>query len=256
METKQPSIIDLIIETHIGLERQGPGSPEMTRKALSFLEHPGRISRVADLGCGTGGQTMILAQHIPGTIVGVDQLSGFIDVLNTNAKDLRLSERVKGVVGSMEDLSALSFEKEALDLIWSEGAIDGIGFENGLTQWYGFLKKGGYVAVTCPSLFTDECPAQVKSFWADAGSELDTIGNNISVMQRAGYRLVAAFVLPETCWTEQYFAPRQAAERVLLDKYAGNKTVEEFVASSRYEEELFSKHNRHYGYAFYIGKKV
>jgi hypothetical protein len=33
MENKQPSIFDLIVETHIGLERQGPGSPEVTIKA-------------------------------------------------------------------------------------------------------------------------------------------------------------------------------------------------------------------------------
>ena len=33
MENKQPSMIDLLIETHIGLKRQGPGSPE----AMSLL---------------------------------------------------------------------------------------------------------------------------------------------------------------------------------------------------------------------------
>ena len=37
MENKQISMIDLIIETHIGLKRQGPGSPEITMKALSFF---------------------------------------------------------------------------------------------------------------------------------------------------------------------------------------------------------------------------
>ena len=31
-------------------------------------------------------------------------------------------------------------------MIWSEGAIDNIGFEKGLSYWRGFLKKGGYVA--------------------------------------------------------------------------------------------------------------
>ena len=33
MADKELSIMDLIIETHIGLERQGPGSPEITEKA-------------------------------------------------------------------------------------------------------------------------------------------------------------------------------------------------------------------------------
>lgn len=55
MADKELSMYDLIIETHVGLERQGPGSPEMIVKALSFLDDLDRISRVADLGCGTGG---------------------------------------------------------------------------------------------------------------------------------------------------------------------------------------------------------
>ena len=46
--------LNLICELHEGLERQGPGSPEMTVKALSFLDNLNKISRVADLGCGTG----------------------------------------------------------------------------------------------------------------------------------------------------------------------------------------------------------
>ena len=39
MENKRLSILDLVIESHIGLEQQGPGSPEMTIRALSFLEN-------------------------------------------------------------------------------------------------------------------------------------------------------------------------------------------------------------------------
>lgn len=55
MENKQPSMIDLLIETHIGLKRQGPGSPEATNKALSFLDNIDQFAQTADLGCGTGG---------------------------------------------------------------------------------------------------------------------------------------------------------------------------------------------------------
>jgi hypothetical protein len=39
MESKQRSMLDLICETHVGLERQGHGSPEMTIKALRFLDN-------------------------------------------------------------------------------------------------------------------------------------------------------------------------------------------------------------------------
>jgi ribosomal protein L11 methylase PrmA len=53
--------MNLICEYFLGVERQGPGSPEATRKALSFIDSLNEKSRIADLGCGTGGQTMVIA---------------------------------------------------------------------------------------------------------------------------------------------------------------------------------------------------
>ena len=252
MENEQISMVDLLIGTHAELERQGPGSPEMTIKAIGFLDNPEEIVRVADLGCGCGGQTMVLAQHIPGRITGVDQFPDFINIFNDNAKKLNFQQRVNGIVGLMENLP---FQKEEFDLIWSEGAIDSIGFERGLTHWSLFLKKNGYVAVTCPTWLTDERPDEVERFWADAGSELDTIGHNVEVMQKSGYRMVAAFTLPEKCWTDNYFTPRGEVEQSLLEKHLGNKIVQAYIESSKYEEELYLKYKNYYGYVFYIGMK-
>lgn len=253
MSKEQLSMMDLIIETHLDLDRQGPGSPEVTLKALSFIENLNDIAQVLDLGCGSGGQTMTLAQNISGKIIGVDQFSEFIDAFNENAKKYNCQDRVSGTVGSME---SLPFSKGQFDLIWSEGAIDNIGFERGLSYWNGFLRKGGYVAVTCPSWFTTNHPSEVEKFWTDAGSRLDSIDYNISVMQRTGYIPVASFILPQSCWFQNYFAPREEAEKQLLKKYSGNKTLEAFMGSNQYEVELFSKYSEYYGYVFYIGKKI
>lgn len=253
MNDQQLTIMDLLCEIHVGLERQGPGSAEMTIKALSFLDDLRTISRVVDLGCGTGGQTMTLAQHISGDIIGVDLFPDFINVFNDNAKKLNLQERVTGVVGSMENLS---FQNEEFDLIWSEGAIDCIGFEESITYWKRFLKKDGYLAVTNASWFTDDRPAEIEQWWTDAVPGIATVGENILRMQKAGYLPVAAFALPETCWTENYFTPREAEGKVLLKKYAGNTTVEAFVGNNTREVELYSKYKKYYGYVFYIGKKI
>ncbi len=253
MTGKELSVYDLIVETHVGLERQGPGSREATSKALSFIEDLGKIPQVVDLGCGTGGQTMVLAQSIAGEITGIDICPDFISVCNDNAKRLHLEKRVQGVVGSIENLS---FRKEEFDLIWSEGVIDAIGFEKGLTYWNGFLKKNGYIAVTSPSWFTNERPAEIEKFWVDAVQGLGTVADNISIMQTAGYKFIASFVLPEKCWIDNYFIPREAAEKALLEKYAGNKTVEAYLEDDAYEVELYSKYKQYYGYVFYIGKKI
>ena len=243
----------LICEYFSAIERQGPGSPEVTLKALNFIDNLTGESRIADLGCGTGGQTMVLAQNAPGNFTGIDLFPMFIDLFNANARKMGLHEKVNGVVGSMD---SLPFQPEELDLIWSEGAIYNIGFERGLNEWRKFLKTGGYMAVTEVSWFTDERPSEIEKFWTDAYPEIDTIPNKIAQLQKAGYIPVATFILPENCWTEHFYAPQVAAQEAFLKKHAGNKTAEELVASERHEAQLYQKYKAFYGYVFYIGKKI
>lgn len=244
---------NLICEYFSGLERQGPGSPEVTLKALSFIDNLTDESRIADIGCGTGGQTMVLAQHAPGNITGIDLFPKFIDLFNDNARKLNLQGRVKGIVGSMDNLS---FREEGLDLIWSEGAISHIGFERGLNEWRRFLKTGGYIAVTEATWFTEERPREITDFWMDAYPEIDTIPNKVALVQKAGYIPVATFILPENCWIEHFYTPQIQVQKDFLKKNADNKTAGELIANQRHEMELYHKYKAYYGYAFYIGKKI
>lgn len=244
---------NLICEYFASIERQGPGSPDVTLKALSFIDNLTDKSHIADLGCGTGGQTITLAQHAPGSVTGIDLFPSFIDIFNRNAERVGLNDRVKGVVGSMEEIP---FQEEELDLIWSEGAIYNIGFERGLKEWRRFLKIGGYIAATEASWFTEKRPDEINSFWMDAYPEIDTIPNKIAQLQKAGYVPVASFILPETCWTEHFYAPQVEAQKIFLEKYKGNRTAEELVANEKREAELYQKYKEYYGYVFYIGKKI
>ena len=244
---------NLICEYFSNVERQGPGSPEVTVKALSFIDNLTNKSRIADIGCGTGGQTMVLAQHAPGYITGIDLFPAFIDQFNFNAGKLNFRNRIKGIVGSMDNLP---FQNEELDLIWSEGAIYNIGFERGLNEWRKFLKTGGYIAVTEASWFTEERPAEINEFWMDAYPEIDTIPNKVNQMQKNGYIPVATFILPENCWIEHFYVPQAKVQETFLKKYAGNTTATELIASQRHEVQLYNKYKEYYGYVFYIGKKI
>ncbi|HQG28467.1 MAG TPA: SAM-dependent methyltransferase, partial [Candidatus Ozemobacteraceae bacterium] len=67
---------------------------------------------------------------------------------------------------------------------------------------------------------------------------------------------IATFVLPETCWTEHFYAPQVRAQELFLRKHAGNKTAEELVENQRHEARLYYKYKDYYGYVFYIGRKV
>ena len=244
--------LQLICDFFSNMERQGPGSPDVTLKALSFIDNLTDKSLIADIGCGTGGQTMVLAGHISGQITGLDLFPDFIDILNRNAKQSGLQDRVKGIVGSMDNLP---FQNEELDLIWSEGAIYNIGFERGMNEWSKYLKKGGFIAVSEASWFTSERPAEIEDFWMDAYPEISVIPTCIDKMEKAGYTPIAHFILPENCWTEHYFAPQDEVRETFMKEHAGNKTAIDFMKGQQYERSLYSKYKDYYGYVFYIGQK-
>jgi ubiquinone/menaquinone biosynthesis C-methylase UbiE len=257
MSTEDTSIHDfdyaLICDYFSTLDRQGPGSPEVTAKALECIDNLTSESRIADIGCGTGGQTLVLAEHAPGRITALDLFPEFIAILEDRVRNAGLQDRIKGVVGSME---ALSFQDGELDLIWSEGAIYNIGFERGINEWHRFLKKGGFLAVSEACWFTEERPEEIERFWNDAYPEMGTISSKVSQMEQAGYVPVATFILPETCWTTNYYLPQKAAQEDFLRTHAGNPMAEELVKNERHEAALYATYKKYYGYAFFIGRKL
>lgn len=244
--------LKLICEYFSNIERQGPGSEDTTIKALSFIDNLNEGSKIADLGCGTGGQTVVIAQNCKGHITAIDLFPDFIDILNRNVHKQNLQNRVKGVVGSMDKLP---FENEELDLIWSEGAIYNIGYVRGLTEWRKYLKNGGYVAVSEATWFTEERPKEIHDFWTEAYPEIDTIPNKVAQMQQAGYVPVATFIIPEYCWTKNFFEPQAKIQESFLFKHKDNPAAEVFVGYAKLEEELYNKYKEYYGYVFYIGRR-
>ncbi len=244
---------ELICDYFAALERQGPGSPEVTLRALGYIDNLGPGSRIADIGCGTGGQTMVLAREAPGHITGIDLFPKFVDLFNASAARLGFQNRVVGVVGSMDQLP---FQEEELDLIWSEGAIYNIGFEKGLKEWRKFLKTGANLAVSEASWFTTERPAEINDFWLQEYPGIDRISTKLAQMEDAGYLPVASFVLPETCWTDHFYVPQVGVQERFLKKHAGNKAAEELIDNQRFEARLYERFRDYYGYVFYIGRKI
>ena len=244
--------IKIIYEYFSNTDRQGPGNTKETLKALSFIDGLTEKSKIADIGCGTGGQTMTLGQNTPCKIIGIDVWQDFINKFNQNSLNQNFQNRVKGIVGNMENLP---FQEEELDLIWSEGSIYNIGFERGLNEWRKFLKMGGYIAITENTWFTEERPDEIQEFWQKAYPEIDTISNKVAQMQKAGYLPIATYMLPETIWKD-YYTKQALNIDSFVKKHKGNKMVEEFASSQRYEAELYNKYKAYYGYMFYVGKRI
>lgn len=243
---------DLICEYYSNLERQGPGGPEITNKALSFIRLP-EGAKISDIGCGTGGQTLVLAQNTNGHITAIDIFPNFIDILNNNAAKLNLQGKVKGIVGSM---NKLPFQEEELDLIWSEGAIYNIGFEKGLNDWRKYLKPKGYIAVSEVTWLTENRPEELNKYWDQEYPQISGLANKIDIMEKAGYLPLACFVLPEKCWTDNYYIPQIPLIDFFIKKHKGNKMVENFIENIQHEIYMYNKYKEYFSYAFYIGQKI
>jgi len=120
----------LLIDLHKGASRQGPGGDAASEKALGLaMIDRAEPLKIADIGCGTGASTLLLARLLNAQITAVDFLQDFLEALEGRAESMGLSEKISPLCCSMDNLP---FEDEAYDVIWSEGAIYNIGFEKGV----------------------------------------------------------------------------------------------------------------------------
>ncbi len=71
---------------------------EQTLRALEFVpDRPGM--RIADIGCGTGGQTITIARNRDCTITAVDLLPELLEEFRTRIKKAGLENRVTAIPG-------------------------------------------------------------------------------------------------------------------------------------------------------------
>ncbi len=245
--------LELIIDLHKNFERQGPGSENDTIIALDLLNLPtDQNLKVADIGCGSGGQTISLAKNINGQIIAVDLFSAFLNELNEKSQNLGLTDKIVTLEKSMDDLP---FNKNEFDLIWSEGAIYNIGFENGLKKWKDYLKVGGYLAVSEITWITQTRPQEIEEFWNAEYPEIDTASNKIKQLENNGYTLVGYFYLSQDSWIKTYYKPMQAKFESFLKRHGNSELARKVVEEYQAEIDLYQKFKDYYSYGFYIARK-
>ena len=245
--------LELIIDLHKNSERQGPGSEKETLKALEFMNlSSDRDLKIADIGCGSGGQTITLSQKLNGEITSVDLFSEFLDELNEKSEKLGFKEKIVTLEGSMDDLP---FNSEEFDIIWAEGAIYNIGFENGVKRLKDYLKIGGYLAVSEITWITNSRPKEIEDFWTKEYPEIDLASNKIKILEDNGYTLVGYFFLKEDSWIKNYYKPMEARFETFLERNNNSELARKVVKENKAEIELYQNYKDYYSYGFYIAKK-
>jgi ubiquinone/menaquinone biosynthesis C-methylase UbiE len=245
----------LLIDFHLDAQRQGPGGDHETRLAIKLTglrNRPGL--QIADIGCGTGASTLVLAKELDARITAIDLFPEFLNVLSRSSSKLLGDHRIQTRVASMEELS---FDKESLDLIWSEGAIYNMGFKKGIQEWKQFLKPSGVLAVSEITWLTPSRPHEINAHWNKEYPEIALASEKIKLLEEAGYKLLGYFPLPSSSWTENYYNPMKSRFESFIQRHLDRKDEAlQIVEESKREIELSEKYQAYLSYGFYVAEKI
>jgi ubiquinone/menaquinone biosynthesis C-methylase UbiE len=150
---------------------------------------------ILDVGCGTGVPTIQLAKISVGKIIGVDNDETSLSLLKKKIQDLGLDEQVQVINDSIFNME---FPEESFDIIWAEGSVFVMGFENSIKTWYPFLKPGGFIVIHDDSKDEDE---------------------KLEIIKNYGYNCISEFELSHQVWWEEYYAPLEELVKKFKNKY-------------------------------------
>jgi ubiquinone/menaquinone biosynthesis C-methylase UbiE len=242
---------NLVAEVHEGLLQASPVRLALTRRAYQMIPMLSR-PRILDVGCGEGGPTLELARLSGGEVVGLDIHRPSLERLRKRIDEAGLSGRVRVKVCSMLEMD---FPDDAFDILWSEGSIHVVGFEQGLRDWRRFVKPGGFVVVHEGIRPQRELPPELRERWHGAYRNIKTAGEYIDVIAAQGYVLIGHFRVPAAVWWGEYFAPLAERIRTLRERHADDAEACAVLNQEEAEISLFKKYPDWYDSSFFVMQK-
>lgn len=230
----------LLYEVFENTPRQAPGSVATTRRALRLLPDALRVDRVLDLGCGTGGSTIVLAAETGAHVTAVDIHPPFLATLRARAEACNVDGRITTVAADMADAAAIG---AGFDLIWAEGSAYSIGFANALRRWRPLLRPGGCLVATELVWFVAEPAPRARAFFATEYPDMREEATRIDQAHRAGYELLGTFRLPAADW-HAYYAGFEAPLRDAIARH-GERAI---YAALQRERAVYEACGHDYGY--------
>lgn len=233
------------------LPRQGPGSRDCSARALAMCPDLPASPEVVDLGCGSGAQTVDVAELTGGTVVAVDAHLPFAAMVAERAAARGLVGRVRTITG---DMAASGLPDGCADLVWSEGALYNLGLERALPLCRGLLRPGGYLAFTDAVWLTDEVPAAVRAVFADYPT-MGSVSDALDAITRAGFEVVGHFPLAQEAWWDDFYTPMRS--RVAELRADASLTAEALAVLDECDAEIDvrAEHGDTYGYEWFVARR-
>ncbi len=231
------------------LARLGPGDEASTLRALALVPGVDRGTRILDVGCGTGAQSLVLARHSAARIVAIDSHPPFVEALRRCARELGVGDRIDARV---RDMHRLEFPPGSFDLIWSEGAIYNIGFEAGLREWRRLLAPGGHLAVTEACWTKPGTPPECAAFWAREYPAIRPVPALLEAIDACGYETVGHFTLPESSWWDEFYRPLQQNVTTFRGRHCNEPDAQALADRVQYEIDAWHAWSAYYSYEFFV----
>lgn len=246
--------LELLIDLHKDEARQGPGGDRETRLSIELSGLSGRSGlSIADIGCGTGASTVVLARELDAHVTAVDFVPGFLSRLEAAASRAGVTDRIATLEASMD---ALPFERAQFDAIWSEGAIYNMGFAAGVEAWREYLKPDGILAVSELTWLTGHRPPELQTHWKTEYPEVNTAAGKLAVLEGLGFAPIGYFVLPEHCWLDNYYRPVRERFAAFLERHEHSEAARQLIAAEELEISLYERYKEFFGYGYYVARKV
>jgi SAM-dependent methyltransferase len=244
------SDVDAIDLVYGGLDQLGPGSDADTRLMLERL--PGQVEgEIVDAGCGTGRQTLVLAESLRRTVHALDNHAPFLQDVERRAAQAGLGEYVRTHCMDMADIPE---RFQDIGLLWSEGAAYSIGFDRALTLWRTALGRKGMIVASEITWLESPAPDEVRAFWDRHYPTMRDDAGNRAAAERAGFQVIGTHVLARSAWMDGYYGPLELRSKALLEH--DDAAVRALAAENLEEIEVFRRAGDSYSYVFYLLQKT
>ena len=240
---KNPNPIDLLFGD---MDKLSPGDDGLSLYVLRSLpEH--RFGVVVDAGCGAGRQTFVLANELKTPIDAVDSYQPFLDRLKVRSQEKGVAQLVRTHRMDMKDIPVVF---STIDLLWAEGAAYNIGFANALATWAKTIKPNGFAVVSELCWLRDKIPEAVREFFRSGYPEMQSVPQNISAAETAGYKIFDIHTLPKEAWIKDYYDVLEPRAKSLVNH--SDVAVRDFAIETLKEIDTFKISEDSYGYVFYV----